>query len=143
MIATFSVVPEGVWADEVKPKTPPKVSDVAVPGLRLILPGNNGGPGLELPHPVKFKSEKTANASHTPQERNLPMHSSLLSCSLRLALPRHRCMPARRMIWKTCSVEAVAGIGKFRRLGGAAARPVRLGASCQNAPNPRSLSNAL
>lgn len=39
------------------------------------------------------------------------------------------------MNWKTCSVEAVAGIGKLRRLGDVSARSLRAGASCRN-PEP-------
>jgi hypothetical protein len=77
VMVTFRVVPEDVWAAAAKLRTLPSVKDVALEGDRLIFPGNKGLPGLLLPHPARFKRQKMPAASHTPQERNLPMYSSL------------------------------------------------------------------
>src|SRR5579871_1856298 len=40
------------------------------------------------------------------------------------------------MNWKTCSVEAGAGISKSKRLGGVSARSMRAGASCRDSERP-------
>jgi hypothetical protein len=88
--------------------------EVAEPGLRLMRPGNRGGPGWDPPpHPVMVKNERKATDRRRLSKRNRPMHSSLS-----IAYESQPCPCASttrensRMNWKTCSVEVEARISK-------------------------------
>src|ERR1700739_2417104 len=136
-MATLRVVPDVVWAVAVKAKAPPTTSDVSTAGGKLLLPGKKGVPAFEPPHPAKLHRERIATAKRRPPERNLPMHPLCLapqSCPQRM---RTSC----QMNWKTCSVEAGAGISKRRgsRLDRASNRWERLTVSV---PGPTSGGDA-
>ncbi len=77
-MAVEMVVPEVVCADALKLSVPPSTREVLEPGVRVILPGKIGGPGLvPPPHPLKLHRERMATANRKAFERNLPMHPSL------------------------------------------------------------------
>ena len=79
VMVVLRVVPDAVWALAEKPRVPPSTRDVAEPGVRLMCPGNNGGPGWDPPpHPVMAEIERKATARRRLSEQNRPMHSSLL-----------------------------------------------------------------
>jgi hypothetical protein len=70
-------VPEAVCTDAVKTKVAPIVRDALVDGVKLMRPGNKGGPGWDPPpHPMMVEKEQRATARRKLSQRNLPMHSS-------------------------------------------------------------------
>jgi len=77
VIAVFKFVPDEVWTLAEKLNVFPSVNEVFDDGLRLMRPGNRGGPGLAPPpHPVMGNKERMVTARLRPIGRNLPMHSS-------------------------------------------------------------------
>jgi hypothetical protein len=73
----FRVVPDVVCTVAAKASVPPTVSDKLDEGVRLMRPGNRGGPGWEPPpHPAMVKKEQRATARRKLGQGNLPMHSS-------------------------------------------------------------------
>ena len=72
-------VPDAVWTVVVKAKVPPTTNEAVDEGLRVIFPGNSGGPGCEPPpQPTMGNKKRTATARCRPGEPNLPMYSSLI-----------------------------------------------------------------
>jgi hypothetical protein len=75
VIGVERLVPEAVWADALKMRTEPCVSEVLLEGSRLIFPGKRGGPALPPPpQPLTVHSERSATANRQALERDLPMH---------------------------------------------------------------------
>jgi hypothetical protein len=77
VIGVLRLVPDAVWTAAVKTRVPPRVSEAVDGGLRVILPGNNGGPGCDPPpQPRMGDKNRMATAKRKPSGSNLPMHSS-------------------------------------------------------------------
>src|SRR5215831_1375689 len=77
VIVVLRVVPDVVCTVAAKIMVPPTVRDVLDEGVKLMWPGNRGGPEWDPPpHPEMVEKEKTITARPKVSRCNLPMHSS-------------------------------------------------------------------
>jgi hypothetical protein len=80
------LVPDVVWTAAVKTRVWPRASEALEGGLRVIFPGNKGGPGCDPPpQPRMGNNNRMATAKRNPNGCNLPMHSSFF-----IAVLHHR-----------------------------------------------------